>query len=283
MNNKYKIIITGCAAFLFANAAQAQAWQIEGAGQVVHQPSDSGFKAASNAVGFSAGIGYGYYLNQNFSLNIGLSYLKNDLDYATSFVRNAYDQQDSEGDRFEFRYTADNYYETVQMQSLRIPLTVQYETQGVVRWYMRTGILYGMQLGKSKYQLDWQNLKTSGYYEQWDAELNGPLFAGFGDQGNQRHEGKVKLQNSFSWIVETGIKQQLSSKDDLYIGFFFEMGLNNIRPNNAAESQAVEYTNNTDQPLVYNSILNQQQFSDKKLTTHIFGIKLRYAVDFSKK
>ena len=268
------------AAFLFVNAAQAQEWQVEGAGHLIQHPGDDSFPMAKHSEGYSFGIGYNQYFNDNWSIGLGLSYFKTDLTFAASHIKGTSLEVDMEGDPFEFRYNTGYFEESVVWQSVRIPLTVQFETPGVVRWYLRTGVLYGLQLGNSKYRQEWNNLTTSGYYPEWDAELTGPEFAGFGSMGNKRTEGTVKLRNTFSWVLETGVKQTLNTGNSLYLGLFFEMGLNDMRPSTVAETQPVEYTPNLDQPLTLHSVLNQSQYKENNIMPSMFGFKIRYGFQF---
>lgn len=278
--NSINTFISCLAAFLFVNAAQAQEWQIEGAGHLIQHQGDNSFPIAKHSQGFSLGLGYNHYLNDNWSIGAGVSYLKAELVFAAPGIIGTSQEVDTEGDSFEFRYNTGYFEESVRWQSFRIPLTVQFETSGIVRWYFRTGVLYGLQVGTSKYDQKWNNLNTSGYYPQWDSELNGPEFAGFGNMGNQRTEGTVKLRNNFSWIVETGVKQKLKADNSLYIGLFFEMGLNDMRPSTSAELQPVMYTPQMEQPLSLNSVLNQSQHNDKTIIPLMVGFKIRYGFQF---
>lgn len=273
------IIFKSCALLLCANAAQAQEWQVNGGAHFIKPQSENAIPFAKNSEGFSVGLDYNHYLNKNFS--IGLGYLNADLTFAKANLKETYMTQDFEGDNFEFRYKADYYEENVKMHSVRIPLTIQFETQGIVRWYMRTGIVYDLQPTKAKYKYTIDNLSTSGYYEQWDAELYNPLYAGFGDFGRIKSEGSLKMKNNFSWIIESGIKQQLGNHNDLYLGMFFELGLNDIRPESTtANTNLIHYTSDINNPLQYNSLLNEKLYNDKKLSTYTIGFKLRYAFDF---
>jgi len=281
VKNSNKNTFFSClAAFLMVNAAQAQEWQIEGAAHLVQHQGSESFPLAKHSEGFSVGIGYSHYLNDNWSIGTGVSYLRTELIFSASAINGASMEVDMEGDPFEFRYHTGYFEESVRWESFRIPLTVQFETSGVVRWYLRTGVLYGLQAGSSKYRQDWNDLETSGYYEQWDAELNGPEVAGFGNISSRRTEGTVKLRNTLSWLLETGVKQKLRATDDFYLGLFFEMGLNDIRPSRAAEAQPVYYTRDMDHPLSLNSVLNQTQFKDQKISPFMVGFKIRYSFEF---
>lgn len=268
------------AAFLLVNAAQAQEWQIEGAAHLIQHKGSESLPLAKHSEGFSVGLGYSHYLNDNWSIGTGVSYLGAELTFAASGIMGTSAEIDMENDPFEFRYNTGYVEESVKWQSFRIPLTVQYETSGIVRWYLRTGVLYGLQVGASEYRQEWNDLNTSGYYPQWDAELNGPEFAGFGKMGDKRTEGTVKLRNTFSWILETGIKQTLRTTDDLYLGLFFEMGLNDMRPSTEPTTQPVQYSPEMEHPLTLNSVLDQAQYKGKKIEPLMFGFKIRYAFEF---
>ncbi|WP_158608884.1 outer membrane beta-barrel protein [Paenimyroides viscosum] len=279
-NNSRNTFFSCLVAFFLVNAAQAQEWQIEGAAHLIQHQGSESLPLAKHSEGFSVGLGYSQYLNDNWSISTGVSYLGTELTFAASGVKGSTMEVDMENDPFEFRYNTGYFEESVKWQSFRIPLTVQYETPGIVRWYLRTGILYGIQAGTSKYRQKWNDLNTSGYYQQWDAELNGPEFAGFGKMGDRHTEGTVKLRNTFSWIVETGIKQTLSTTNDLYLGLFLEMGLNDMRSSKEATAQPVQYTPEIENPLTLNSVLDQAQYKDKTITPLTVGFKIRYAFEF---
>jgi len=278
--NSINTFFSCLAAFLFVNAAQAQEWQIEGAGHLIQHQGDDSFSMAKHSEGFSVGLGYSQYLNDNWSIGTGVSYFKTDLTFSASQIKGTSMEVDMEGDPFEFRYNTGSFEESIVWQSVRIPLTVQFETSGVVRWYMRTGVLYGLQAGTSKYSQQWNNLTTSGYYPEWDAELNGPEFAGFGNMGDRSTKGTVKLRNTFSWILETGVKQTLNTGSSLYLGLFFEMGLNDMRPLATTDLEPVQYAADTAQPLILNSVLNQTPNKDKTIMPTMFGFKIRYGFQF---
>lgn len=279
--NSTSIFFSCLAAFLLGNAVQAQEWQIEGAAHLIQPHGDGKFALSDPAEGFSAGMGYSHYLNSNWSIGTGVSYLRTELNFSAPVLKGTSMETDMEGDPFEFRYKTGYFEESVRWQSLRIPLIVQYETSGIVRWYLRTGVLYGLQLGNSTYRQQWNDLQTSGYYAQWDAELHGPAYVGFGKMGSPRNEGSVKLRNTFSWIAETGVKQRLRSNDNMYIGLFVELGLNDMRPERDASGKAVLYTQDMREPLRFNSVLNQAQYKDRTLETLKVGFKIRYSFQFS--
>ncbi len=258
--------------------SSAQEIQISGGGFTSNHPK--GEKLFHNVYeGYTFGVEYHYYLSNHWSVGSGLSYLHGYFSYQDIHPKGAYPATDVEGDPLEFRYRAQLYAESSKWYQLCVPLVVQFETSGDIRWYMQTGLLLGFTLGKSTAQMDWNKLHTSGYYEQWDAELNGPKFVGFGDWGAIEKEQKVKFKNSYSWTIETGIKG-LFNRNYLYFGVFANIGLNDLRPKETKSRKAIEYIGSESQPLKYHSVWQQKRFEEKGLRNNLFGLRIRYGIAF---
>ena len=108
-----------------------------------------------------------------------------------------YSTVDNEGDDFIFKYSAGSFTEKHWVNMLNIPIRVQYETNGSKnRPYASVGVQFGIPL-KAQYRGAFSNLETSGYYEQWNAELESPAFMGFGSWGDKQYSDsdlKIKIQ-----------------------------------------------------------------------------------------
>lgn len=268
----------GClAAFSLTGAAHAQEWYLEGSGYFVRQAGSDKVSLSNSSTGYSLGLGYQHYLNRHWSLGLGLSYTNGEFSYRERSIRRQYTEVDLEGDQFEFRYQASSFSERVHWRTLNIPLTIQYQTEAQVQWYIRTGVSYGLQLGNATYRLGWRDLRASGYYPQWDAELHGPEFVGFGFFGDQDRKDSMRLKNRISWVLETGVKQNYSTGNSLYLGLFLELGLNDMRPKKEELSEEISYTHDVESPLSYPSVWNQSRFKDAALNNFTFGLRMRYA------
>lgn len=262
-------------AMLFSGSiANAQEWNVEASGFINHQ----NFRKEIASGGYSTGIGFSQYLNKRWSIELGASFSQSRFKYIGHPKGSSFTTTDMEGDAFEYRYTSNFYYELDKWNSIQVPLTVQYETQGKARWYLRTGILYNMILGEGKSSSFLGDLNTSGYYPKWDAVLTGPEFAGFGAFGYQKRQRPISFENTFSWVLESGVKWIIDAKhhESIYVGAFANVGLNDMRPKDADYGRIVEFTNNINQPIDYRNIWSQEELKDKKLQDYSIGIRLRY-------
>jgi hypothetical protein len=229
--------------------------------------------------GYAVGINYAYYLRENWSLSTGAEYQR--------FLSNAYLKDlkgstlsnDPEGENFEFRYAASQYVEDQKAGFINIPIKVQYETSGSVTFYAAGGVKIGLNLDSS-YEFRVLDLMTSGYYEQYNAELKNPAFIGFGEFGTYEGESDFELAINYILNLETGVKLETGNSTSLYIGMFMDYGLNDIKEENI-QTELFKY--NPDNPtsfqncgVVYGS-MNGNPITEK-IKTIAFGLKLRYGI-----
>ena len=245
----------------------------------------TGEATRNNRLGAGLGIQYAHYLNKNWSISAGLEYQQYRSEAILSNFSDYYGTTDTEEADFNFRSSADTYKEWQGVDMVNIPLLLQYETSSL--W--ATASIYasvGFQLGIpvfSKYKSTAYGLKTSGYYPQWDALLENPSFMGFGSWGTVKSsKQKLDIRNSNSLLLEIGFKQQLNAKQDLYFGFYADLGLNNLNKNSKTSSALIEYEAGNPTNFQFNSVLNsspqaQGETYGKKLKNQEFGLKIRYA------
>lgn len=254
--------------------AFAQEWQIEGAISINKQSESQSMGNFKD--GFLGGIAYSHYLSDQWSIGLGASYETGQFYNEKGSTSGHYDATDMEGEDFEFRYDVDFFSEKDKWKTLNIPLTLQYETKGEQRWYIRTGISYGLMLGNTKARSTYENVQTSGYYEQYDAELTGPEFAGFGDFGNQEKKESIDYKDRFTWLIETGVKQNITGQHYIYMGVFLEMGLNDFSPDQKNDENMIEYRGEENQALAYKNNWDQKTSTDKSFKSYNFGFRIRY-------
>lgn len=225
--------------------------------------------------GMLLGLRYSYYLNENWSIGIGAEYQTFNSSARLGSVSGNYMTTDSGGETFEFRYTVNNLNEEQSLKYINIPLNLQYEGADYPSFYASVGAKAGFAL-KSTYETSIENLSTSGYYPQYDAELFDPRFMGFGNLGSV-NTGNQDLDLNISYIAtfEAGIKQFEDEKSTVYIGLYFDYGFNNILKKDS-NKQIVEYPESVPVSLKYNSILNTSYTSEAKIMA--YGIKVRYAI-----
>ncbi|NKI27896.1 hypothetical protein HCG49_15140 [Arenibacter sp. 6A1] len=234
--------------------------------------------------GFGIGTRYAYYFFENWSLGTGaeLQFMKGA--FSKSNIQGAYMSQDSEDEEFEFRYRAGNFSENQEVYFLNIPFQIQYESLGMTRFYAVAGVKAGFVLA-SDYQSLSTSLQTSGYYEQYDAELTEPKFAGFGEFGRVKNSNsELDLKTNIVAHLESGIKLILENKRSLYMGLFLDYGLNDIKPNPSRE-RIIEYNNQNPTAYVLESLLSSRRDviptqHVEKVCTIAFGLRIQYAFEF---
>ncbi|WP_170154510.1 outer membrane beta-barrel protein [Mangrovibacterium diazotrophicum] len=255
---------------------------------ISHMSFDVGNYGEQNN-GFGAGIGaqYAHYFNFNWSVSAGLEFQTYRSEAMFNAFSDSYSTTDMEGDNFEYRYSVDSYHEREYLSLLNIPIKVQYE-RGInetLTFFGSGGFAIGFPVS-AKYKSQVYNLKTAGYYPQWDALLTSPKFMGFGSWGN-RNTGKIDMdtKTSFTFLLEAGLKYKLTAGTNFYMGLFADIPLNKLNKTDGGPDPLVEY--NTSQPttLIFNPAINSAPgaegtpFADK-LKVVAWGVKLRYAFDF---
>ncbi|MDT0642799.1 outer membrane beta-barrel protein [Zunongwangia sp. F363] len=234
--------------------------------------------------GFGFGAQYAYYLSENWSIGTGagLQYMEGAAQLSS--VADAYATADPEGEAFEFRYQAEDFRENQYAYFLNVPLKVQFETGDIARFYAAAGAKMGFVL-KSEYETEASSLATSGYYEQYYAELREPMFAGFGDFGAlNTSRSDLGLQTNLILNLETGVKFMLENDQTLYMGLFVDYGLKDIKPEKNG-LDLIAY--NAEDPMNFtnNSLLTSASNTAStayvdEVKTLAFGLKIRYGFRF---
>ncbi len=251
-----------------------QEFSISLGGPFSYIDSDSSGKTVPG-IGVSAGLRYSYYLSESLSLGIGVEYQTYNSDLKFNSLYGAYAATDAENENFQFRYRATNVREEQKLAYINVPINIQFETPGTSKLYVAAGAKIGF-ASSGSYKTTFQNLTTSGYYPQYNVELFSPAFAGFASTNNLvTGEQDLDTEVSYSATFETGLKQELGNRNSIYIGTYFEYGLNNIY-DKTGNGQLVKY--NAEQPvqLGYDTLLNSPNSSCTRLVS--YGLKLRFAL-----
>jgi len=224
----------------------------------------------------SFGLGYSFYFNRQWAINIGAEYesFKTNLIYSALQLSN--NAVDIEGETFEYRYTAEGYDEEQKLNVINIPLTLQFQTDGdETKFYARVGGQISL-INDAEYSTSIRNLTTSGYYPQYDAELFDPQFMGFGRYNNVSQESQdLAFDTSFAAVVEAGVKREIYNLGSLYLGLFCNYGLTTLSTDTEA-ANLVEYNTENPTDFTANSVLQTDRAEDIRLVS--YGIKLRFAI-----
>lgn len=233
----------------------------------------------NHRIGADLGLRYAYRLNTSWSLGIGMDYQSFASTAVLKELKDSYRVTDSENEEFEFRYSAKQYREEQNASLITIPLTVQYETQGSTRFYIAGGAKIGLPL-KSEYQSRATSLKTSGYYAQYDSELFGPKFAGFGDFGKVE-SAKKDLDLKMTYIPDFGNwGETTSGKKQFHLCWnLSRLCLNDLYDGETnPDTPIASYGKNVPSTFTYNSLFETGGASYLKALA--FGVKVRYAFGF---
>lgn len=226
------------------------------------------------------GLGYSYYFTPQWSLGIGVEYQMFNSELYFRNLSGHKNYTDSEGDNFEFRFNTEKLLEKQNAQYLTIPLKVQFETKGYTRWFVSAGGKVGLNLS-ADYETEIGKLTTSGYYPQWNVELNDPQFMGFGQWENiSTDKQDLNLKTLFMLTAETGIKETLNDNSSLYFGVYLDYGLNNLTPDSNGK-KVVEYNAASPTDFGINSVSTSTNSNNVPYTDDLkfvsFGFKLKYA------
>lgn len=240
---------------------------------------------ASTGNGFNIGVSYGQYLSKNFSVQLEPSFSQYYTLSKISNFKGSLETVDRDNDAFILRYQGKHLKDKVTMKQLNIPIMLQYETAGEsVRFFVKSGVSYSLQLEDAVSRSKLSSLTTSGYYPEYGLELQEPAFVGFGSFEGMTQKNEIELKNRWAYVAEIGVKQLLSDKSSLYVGMYFDIGLNNLSKdvgasNKDVSSSLIGYDRNLDNPLLINSSL---QNASEKITykNYNLGIKVKYAFSF---
>lgn len=230
-------------------------------------------KSVKDESGFNLGLEYNYKLNPKWSVGAGITYLKLDSKLHLNQLEGSYQSIDIENDAFDFKYKASNISEKYKTESIQIPIFARYEGVTKTTFYAQAGITFGFAV-KGTYHQTIEALKTSGYYPEYNVELNEPLFMGFGTFENQSSSGKLDFETTYIANVEVGLKHQFNNNKPIYIGLFFDYGLNNML--SKSDNELVGYQ--TNQPTEFNlESVSKSKFAET-MRMSSFGIKLKYTI-----
>jgi len=208
--------------------------------------------------------GYSYFFTSHFGLQSGVGVQCFGARSVTT-ATTALPLVDSDGASYEFRTSYDNWQENQRAFFLEIPLAFQYRTsigrklsiQGSVGAKIALPINTVLKTTGGK-------LTTTGYYSYWDLELSDLPEFGFSSTTTNYKE-KLSFSPAYLFIADFGGLYSLSDKVDLYMGGYFNYGLNNILK---SDSKLIYQSEND----VYNGLFAANQTS--RVTPMSIGIKL---------
>jgi len=249
--------------------------------QVTHEFSINGggglstlnYKLSSGqkTLGFGGDFGLGYtcifgkYVGIQVGAGLGLYNSKANLNDSEVITPNL---ADSDGDVFDMYTKLANYEEIYKTMFINIPIMAQVQ---VKKFYAMGGIKIGIPLS-SKYNVSDASLTNKGYYPEYDNWAIKPAFAGFGTFHSQSSEGNLKMGVSATLAIEAGMKWEVGKIMAIYVGAYFDYGVNNILKEN---KPFINYINTLPAEFSSNSAL---PYVTEKVNLMAAGLKLRFAL-----
>lgn len=230
--------------------------------------------------GFNLDLDYQYRFSSSRKWTFGMAvgYEQIQFQLGKESLENRKDYIDFEGETFNFRYFAKEYNEKWEVKQVNIPITIEYNGLGNTAFYFRTGIKYSIQF-KNNVQIEYRDLETSGYFEQWDLLLTEPKFAGFGSFEQLNRSKELKLNNRLAWIGEVGIKQKLWYNNSLYMGIYFDIGLNDqAKGIPKSKKDLLHYNPEPGKALNLIGLTETNGAYKTTIKTYGIGLKLRYSL-----
>jgi hypothetical protein len=216
-----------------------------------------------NDIGLTYNVGCDFFFSENWGLGTGLGlesfHAKSTLNYQTSKA-----SVDTDGDSFEFRTQYANWKEKQNVLLLDIPLSFIHQKQ--INDNLKIQISVGPKVSfyvLSKYKSDGGTIETTGYYKKYNVTLYDLPQHNF-TTITDVPEGNNSLNPILSTFINLGGLYKFNEKMDIYLGAYFEYGLNN-----AIDSQDKSLYQEDG---VYNGVFSSDQTSKVKPQT--FGFKV---------
>lgn len=181
----------------------------------------------SGRVGYSLNAAYSYFFTPQWGVEGGVG-IQSFGALSTLNFQSATPAKDSDGDNYEFRDAYQNWQERQQVLQFEIPLALQfrYRLNKKSRLLASLGGKVSFPL-KTSYKTLGGEMVTTGYYSQWNAVLSDLPKHGFSTYTNS-YSGNLTLKRAYMVTADVGELYKLSEKLDLYMGGYFNYGLNNV-------------------------------------------------------
>ncbi len=226
----------------------------------------------SRSLGFGGlfGFGYTYFISGRWGLVTGVeaalyrAEYSIDKDYSGSYQAVSGTSQQS-GDDFTFSYAYVGYKEKQSALFLQIPVMLQYQTG---RFYAAAGVKVGFPINTAC-NISAASLATQGYFPAENQTYKTLPDRGMGTYEGFSNDGDFEAGINCSAAVEAGMQWFLGQRTNLYVGAYFDYGLNNI--GKSGTGRPVEYTAQAADKLEFNGIVN----TIDKINTMAVGIKVK--------
>jgi hypothetical protein len=224
-------------AVLLAKPTQAQFYVGAGAG-IYALANNLPNMSYDNPGGYALRAGYVYPLTKKLGIGAGLEYARfsqtatanNNFSYNTFLV-------DDTNSAFEYRLKTIGYTEEQRLQSLLVPVFLQFKTpiNKGTHFYARGGIKY-MIPQKFTASATATRVEAAGYYPDVNLLIVDLPSRGFGTTEGYSQSGTYKTQNVIMSSFEVGFSFQIAKKGALYAGIYLDQATRSIIANDSNQS-----------------------------------------------
>jgi len=273
-----------CSQYVSAQAEhEISAFAGGGLSSLLYSPT----KGSSNAgAGGEFGVGYTFFLDNvqaaetgtvvrsrwgiYSGLGLGLYGAGAKVNKETTVRENIPDSDN--GDLFDLHTTLNDYKETQRAMFLNIPVMALYDLDP---WYFMAGFKFGIPL-TGKFKPKSASFTNEAEYKQYENWLYDQEFAGLGTFRQKSPDGTVDLGFTAMLSLEAGYKYRINYQFDLYVGAYFDYGLNNTLK--SSQMPFVNYNYTVENPsggFTTNSAMSS--FAEKTNIMAV-GVKVRLAM-----
>jgi len=183
----------------------------------------------TKGVGGNVGIGYTYFLFENFGINTGVEFSL----YNAKIKREKFNNvlkpviDPSDGELYDFYSAIKNYEEKQKAMYIQIPVMLHYEKGDKNKWFVSAGVKVGIPV-KGTYKSSASEITNKGFFHDTSNWGETQDFMGFGTYENYTNDEDIDFRISCLFSAEAGMKWGLTDKMSLYTGAFLDYGLNDI-------------------------------------------------------
>jgi hypothetical protein len=244
MNCKLSIILLALPLALVAQGRHEVSVGVGVAGTTFnYKPaSGSGFFGGID-LGGAAGVDYAYYLDEHWGIGAGVNFSMYSGKYKSSARTGIFgDIMDSEGDKFNLKYTLTDYSETQRIYMLTFPVMLHYQREML---YTALGVKVGFPF-YAAYSAGASKLNVVVDFP-YLSSLAEPTYKGFGEFDAVKGNDVLSLAWKTALFIsaEVGLKWDLGVTT-LYTGLWADYAINNIYQTPYGMKDHVEYDKGRD-------------------------------------
>ena len=233
---------------------------------------------ASQSWTTTLGAGYHFFFNPQWGVGTGVNFAvyNGGMSYADYDKQQATVNRET-GHEFDFQASVPNYRETHQAMMATVPLMLQYQSTGKTIIYAALGGKAGIPFLANN--LSKGRITSTGYYPIWEVTYDKlPEYGFVSNQPFPKDKSDIEMKTAFMASAEIGVKRLLVNKMNLYLGLYFDYGLNDVLKRQASSGNStnlVVFQPDTPASFAYNTALNSYS---KQMKPFAVGFTARLTV-----